>query len=104
MSVSNACPINGRAQGETYSCQRPTSGRWCALRTAPTHGRARLLKQLKAAGKRGRGISALNCSAAGLVRLLAAGYVIDKASEGLDLVLYRITDAGKKELLNVTSL
>ena len=56
-----------------------------------TEEKERLLKQLKAAGKHGRAISALNCSAAGLVRLLAAGYVIDKASESLDLVLYRIT-------------
>ena len=61
----------------------------------------RLSKQLKATG---RASSALNCSAAGLARLVAAGYVSDNGSDGLDLVLYRITDAGKKELANVASL
>ena len=67
-----------------------------------TEEEERLLKQLKAAGKRAS--SALNCSAAGLARLVAAGYVSDTGSDGLDLVLYRITDAGKKELANVASL
>jgi hypothetical protein len=62
---------------------------------------ARLLKQLKPAGKQGRASSALNCSAAGLAPLVAAGYVSNTRSDGLDLVLYRITDAGKKELANV---
>jgi hypothetical protein len=38
----------------------------------------------------------------GLARLVAAGYVSDAASEGLDRVLYRITDAGKKELINLS--
>ena len=69
-----------------------------------TEEEERLLKQLKAAGKQGRASSALNCSAAGLARLVAAGYVSDTGSDGLDLVLYRITDAGKKELANVASL
>jgi len=68
------------------------------------HEEERLLKQLKVAGKEGRASSALNCSAAGLARLVAAGYVSDTGSDGLDLVLYRITDAGKKELANVASL
>src|ERR1700722_825042 len=67
-----------------------------------TQEEERLLKDLNAADKSGRPISALNCSGVGLARLVAAGYVSDAASEGLVRVLYRITDAGKKELINLS--
>jgi Transcriptional regulator PadR-like family len=67
-----------------------------------TQEEERLLKHLNAADKSGRAISALNCSGVGLARLVAAGYISDTASEGLDRVLYRITDAGKKELINLS--
>ena len=67
-----------------------------------TQEEERLLKDLNAADKSGRAISALNCGGVGLARLVAAGYVSGTASEGLDRVLYRITDAGKKELINLS--
>ena len=64
-----------------------------------TQEEERLLKDLNAADKSGRAISALNCSGVGLARLVAAGYVSDTAS---NRVLYRITDAGKKQLINLS--
>jgi hypothetical protein len=56
-----------------------------------------LLKQLKAAGDRGRTIRALN-SDAGLERLIKEGYVVARTAH-LDLMLfYRITDRGQRAL------
>jgi hypothetical protein len=69
-----------------------------------TEEEEQLLNQLKTAGERGRAASALDCSPAGLARLLRAGYVISRSSNGRDVMLYRITDAGKQELMNVASL
>jgi DNA-binding PadR family transcriptional regulator len=52
-----------------------------------------MLKQLEAAGDRGRTISAPN-PPAGLRRLVNAGYV----AISRDVVLYRITDRGRAAL------
>jgi DNA-binding PadR family transcriptional regulator len=54
------------------------------------------LKQLEAAGDRGRTISAPTLRG-GLKRLVDAGYVVDEAVSS-DAVLYRITKLGPKAL------
>jgi hypothetical protein len=54
------------------------------------------LKQLEAAGVRGRTISAPT-PRAGLGRLVDAGYVTDRAVS-MDVVLYTITDRGRAAL------
>jgi hypothetical protein len=58
-----------------------------------TQEEMKLLKQLKAAGKRGRTISALNTPSV-LRRLVKAGYVSAHEAD-LDLVRYRITKRGE---------
>jgi hypothetical protein len=55
-----------------------------------------LLKQLKAAGERGRTIRAGGTGAA-LQRLVKGGYVIDRTA-GLDSIQYRITRRGDDAL------
>ena len=55
-----------------------------------------LLKQLKAAGERGRTIRAFIANAA-LKRLVKGGYVVDRAT-ALDLVNYRLTRRGEDAL------
>jgi hypothetical protein len=52
----------------------------------------KLLKELKAAGERGKNVSALEANPM-LVRLLKGGYVVDRATE-LDSMNYRITRRG----------
>jgi hypothetical protein len=54
------------------------------------------LKQLEAAGDRGRTISAPT-PRSGLERLVDAGYVVDE-TVSLDAVLYRITKLGRRAL------
>jgi hypothetical protein len=61
-----------------------------------TQEEMKLLKQLKAAGERGRTISALNTPSV-LRRLVKAGYVSDHEAD-LDLVRYRITKRGEYAL------
>jgi hypothetical protein len=55
-----------------------------------------LLKQLEAAGPRGRTISGAK-SREGPARLVKAGYVKDHAAS-IDTVAYLITDAGRRAL------
>jgi DNA-binding PadR family transcriptional regulator len=54
-----------------------------------------LLKELKAAGTRGRTITA-GKPQDGLKRLVKAGYVTDRA--GIDCTVYLITERGKEAL------
>jgi DNA-binding PadR family transcriptional regulator len=56
-----------------------------------------LLKQLQAAGERGKTVSTLAAYPA-LLRLLKGGYVVDRAAD-LDLINYRITRRGKDAIL-----
>ena len=56
-----------------------------------------LLKQLQAAGGRGKTVSTLKADPA-LLRLLKGGYVVDSATK-LDLVNYRITRRGKDAIV-----
>jgi hypothetical protein len=54
-----------------------------------------LLKQLKAAGERGRTTQALEI----LQRLARGGYVVGRAARGGALVNYRITQRGKDAII-----
>ena len=56
-----------------------------------------LLKQLKAAGERGRDVSGLNTRVI-LDRLVKGGFVVARPI-GLDLVRYRITQRGQDAIV-----
>jgi hypothetical protein len=61
------------------------------------HGDLELLKQLKAAGERGRDIGGLNTRVT-LDRLAKGGFVVARPM-GLDLVRYRITQRGQDAIV-----
>ena len=65
------------------------------MRFPLTAGEITLLKQLEAAGDRGRTIK--GAPATHLQRLVKIGYVTDRGG-GRDVVLYRITDLGRTAL------
>lgn len=66
-----------------------------------TKNEIQLLKELKAAGERGRLISGAS-SRTGLARLVKAHYVKEKAVS-LDAVLYLITQLGRQALDKATA-
>jgi DNA-binding transcriptional regulator PaaX len=62
-----------------------------------TQGDLELLKQLRAAGGRGRNVRELNIRIS-LDRLVKGGYLVGRPI-GRDLVLYRITQRGQDALV-----